>query len=68
MAGIKSYIRGFNRHPIDTLRYAASTNFFLACAANTMAADGAILSADLIDVDWHIFNEAVFVTVFYKIP
>jgi hypothetical protein len=57
---IKSYVRGFERLPIDTLRYAASTNYFIACAEalpdfNTF-----------VDVDLEIFNNAVFVHVFYS--
>lgn len=57
---IKTYTRAFERYPIDTLRYAASTNYYIACAA-TMPDYGAF-----VDLKWNIFNDLVIVTTLYN--
>ena len=40
------YARGFSKIPYDTLRYTASTNFFLACAESY----GTLIDIDYIDI------------------
>jgi hypothetical protein len=64
----KCYIRGFPRDPINTLNYAASTNFFLACADAWMIAEGADPDTDILEIEWVPFNADIYLTVFYKIP
>ena len=57
---IKTYIRGFTRYPIDTLSYAASTNYFLACAQAFPD------FGSYIDTKWIVFNEAVYAVIVYN--
>ena len=55
----KTYIRGFERYPIDTLRYAASTNFFLTCA-EALADFGTYL-----DMVWVPYNQIIHTVIVY---
>ena len=32
MSGVQVYMRGYSKLPYDTLAYAATTNFYIACA------------------------------------
>ena len=52
------YMRGYSKLPYDTLRYAASTNYFLACAA-TM---GSIVDIQYIDIP-----NAIVVAIHYTV-
>lgn len=56
---IKSYIRAFERLPVDTLRYAASTNYFLACAQALPD------FSSYMDLTWIPFNAVINVVVTY---
>jgi hypothetical protein len=57
---IKTYIRGFSRYPIDTLDYAASTNYFLSCA------EALPDYGTYIDTKWVPFNAVIYAIVIYK--
>ena len=40
------YARGYSKLPYDTIRYTASTNYFLACAESL----GTLIDIDYIDI------------------
>jgi len=58
----KVYTRAFPRIPIDTIAYMASANDLLAHADTQMALDSA---TSIINCDWNIYNDLIYVTVFY---
>ena len=57
---IKTYIRGFERGPIDTLSYAASTNYFLSLA------EALPDYGTFVDIKMEYFNAAVYVVIVYN--
>jgi len=57
---IKTYIRGFERYPIDTLSYAASTNYFLTYAQSLPD------FSNYIDTKWVSFNDVVYAVIVYN--
>ena len=57
---VKTYIRGFSRYPIDTLDYAASTNYFLSCA------EALPDYGTYVDTKWVPYNDVVYMIIIYN--
>ena len=56
----KTYIRGFERLPVNTLSYAASTNYFLSLA------EAQPDYGTFVDIKIEYFNNAAFIVIIYN--
>ena len=56
----KTYIRGFERYPIDTLNYSACANEFISIA------EGLPDFGSYIDTKWAPYNDVVYMVIIYN--